>query len=82
MTSEAIELRADSVVPVILDGLESGFIVVDTMLEDWEIKVLGFGTIHPTAEAAQAAIFAGVHPNYWDFYTVREISAGKLKESA
>ena len=57
---------------------QDGFIVVDAMLEDWEIISLGFGTVFTTADEARDAILAEIHPAYWESYTVRELVAGEL----
>lgn len=57
---------------------QDGFIVADSMLEDWELKALGFGTVYATADEARDAILAEIHPAYWESYGVREVVGGEL----
>lgn len=57
---------------------QSGFIVVDRMLEDWEIEQLGFGDLHRSKEQASEVILREIHPAYRGTYMVREVQEGKL----
>lgn len=57
---------------------QDGFIIVDSLHEDWELKALGFDAIYATAEEARDYILAEIHPAYWESYGVREISDGEL----
>lgn len=57
---------------------QDGFVVVDRLQEDWELKALGYGTVYATADEARGAIFAEIHPADWESYGVRELVAGEL----
>lgn len=57
---------------------QSGFIVVDRMLEDWEIEQLGFGEPYGSHEEALEVILREIHPAYRGSYMVREVREGKL----
>lgn len=57
---------------------QDGFIIVDHILEDWEIKALDLGELFSSAEAARDYILTEIHPAYWESYAVREVSNGEL----
>lgn len=57
---------------------QDGFIVVDRLHEDWELKDLGYGTGYATADEARDAIFAEIRSAYWESYKTRELVAGEL----